>query len=663
MTSFRTLRSWAAFLALSLVVAPAVAGAATITIVNNNAPGVGFNDPSPRAPVGGNPGTTLGDQRLNVFNYAAGIWGGVLPSSVVILVRAQFAAQTCTATSATLGSTSSVTSHRDFTGAILPGHWYSQSLANRLAGVDLSPTNPDINTTFNSQLDAGLGAACLGGATWYYGFDGNEGTNVELLPVVLHELGHGFNFSTTTSGTSGNFSSGFPSVYDHYLTDGITGRTWDDAAETAAQRVASAISVDKLVWGGTSVNNAAATSLSHRPRLLVNSGGPITGAVYTVQTASFGPAINATGVTGDVVMVTDTSTVTDPNDGCDPITNGPSLVGKIALINRGICTFVVKVKAAQDAGAIAVIVVNNVAAGLPGMGGSDPSITIPSVGISQADGNAIKANLAGGVNVTMNLDPVYLAGADNSGRVLMYAPNPFAGGSSVSHYDVSLTPNALMEPNINNDLHINLDLTPNLFEDIGWFFGVVATELARFTAESASDGILVRWQFSNLTDVATITLQRGATADGAFESIQTDLSSEGAQTLALDRSAAPGTTWYYRLRYSDRTGTFHMSPTVSATRAGTYLGPAVLQAPSPNPASRGTSVKFRVGKPEFVRLTVTDASGRQVRTLQNGMLLAGEYTRDWDGMSDRSVAASPGLYFISLRTSAGVSTQRLALIR
>ena len=48
--------------------APAAQAAATLVIVNGNAPGVGFNDPTPVAPVGGNPGTTLGQQRLNAFS-------------------------------------------------------------------------------------------------------------------------------------------------------------------------------------------------------------------------------------------------------------------------------------------------------------------------------------------------------------------------------------------------------------------------------------------------------------------------------------------------------------------------------------------------------------------------------------------------------------------
>src|SRR5213593_4602383 len=102
--------------ALTVLVA-GTAQAATIVIQNNNGPGVGFNDPTPRAPVGGNPGTTLGAQRLYIFQYAADIWSRVLPSNVTIVVQAQFAAQTCTATSAVLGSAGATTIHRDFAGA------------------------------------------------------------------------------------------------------------------------------------------------------------------------------------------------------------------------------------------------------------------------------------------------------------------------------------------------------------------------------------------------------------------------------------------------------------------------------------------------------------------------------------------------------------------
>ena len=71
----------AAFLFLVAVASPR---AATITIINLDGAGEGFNDPTPATPVGGNPGTTIGQQRLNVFQEAANIWGGLLPSAVEI---------------------------------------------------------------------------------------------------------------------------------------------------------------------------------------------------------------------------------------------------------------------------------------------------------------------------------------------------------------------------------------------------------------------------------------------------------------------------------------------------------------------------------------------------------------------------------------------------
>jgi len=78
------------------------------------------------------------------------------------------------------------------------------------------------------------------------------------------------------------------------------------------------------------------------------------------------------------------------------------VAGKIAMINRGSCNFTVKVKNAQDAGAIAVIVVNNVAGTPIIMGGTDNTITIPAVMISQSDGLILAAQLANNLNVTLS---------------------------------------------------------------------------------------------------------------------------------------------------------------------------------------------------------------------------------------------------------------------
>src|SRR4026208_321839 len=76
----------------------------TITIQNADLPGVGFNDPTPVSPVGGNSGTTLGQQRLNAFQMAANIWGASLNSGPPITINASWAALPCSETSGTLGS-------------------------------------------------------------------------------------------------------------------------------------------------------------------------------------------------------------------------------------------------------------------------------------------------------------------------------------------------------------------------------------------------------------------------------------------------------------------------------------------------------------------------------------------------------------------------------
>jgi hypothetical protein len=129
-----------------------------------------------------------------------------------------------------------------------------------------------------------------------------------------------------------------------------------------------------------------------RPALpnLVTVDAPSSAAgTYGASGAAFGPVPDETGIAGNIVLVNDGSTL--PTEGCGPLVGFPA--GAIALVDRGTCGFTVKVANAQAAGATAVIVANNVA-GVPGtMGGTDPTITIPAVMVSQADGATIKAGL------------------------------------------------------------------------------------------------------------------------------------------------------------------------------------------------------------------------------------------------------------------------------
>ncbi len=107
------------------------------------------------------------------------------------------------------------------------------------------------------------------------------------------------------------------------------------------------------------------------------------------------------------------------------------------------------------------------------------AVTIPVISVSQTDGAAIRAVLASPPRATIRLDPHKLAGTDSMGRPKMYAPDPIEPGSSVSHWDTSAQPNLLMEPNINSSLGHGIDLSRDLFADIGWYSDAIIESFLR----------------------------------------------------------------------------------------------------------------------------------------------------------------------------------------
>lgn len=478
-------------LATLLLAGLAPAFATQIIIVNTNAPGVGFNDPTPATAVGGNAGTTVGQQRLIAFQSAADIWGSILSSPVPIYIQASFQSLPCSATSGVLGAAGAIQVFANFPHAPLRNTWYPVALANKLAGGDLAPGDQgtdadDIIAVFNSDLGQ---TNCLSSTGWYYGLDDNHGNQVDLVTVLLHEFGHGLGFAGFYDTTTGALLAGHPDIFSNFTYSTTLRKAWPRM--TDAQRKAATIDSGHLVWTGKNVT-AAAKHVLQAGTPLVTVNAPASLGTFAVGTATFGPALTSPGVKGFVVSAQDededgpgdASTATD---GCSAITN--NLSGKIALIDRGSCNFTVKVKNAQDAGAIGVIIVNNVPGSPPpGLSGTDATITIPTVLVTQADGNKLRAAAARGkAQVTMGVNPKVLAGANAQGQVLLFAPNPVAPGSSYSHWDVSAFPNLLMEPAINSDLTHDVDLTRQAMLDIGWTLNANAVT-GDGTAEPADPG-------------------------------------------------------------------------------------------------------------------------------------------------------------------------------
>ena len=133
--------------------------------------------------------------------------------------------------------------------------------------------------------------------------------------------------------------------------------------------------------------------------LTVNTPSSIAGTYTAIesQLSTANKLINIGPVTGQAVYYNDNAGGT-LHEACTPPVN--SLSGKIAIIDRGNCTFVIKIKNAQNAGAIGVIMVNNVD-GLLTMAGADNTITIPAVLISTDDGAILKGQVANNENITL----------------------------------------------------------------------------------------------------------------------------------------------------------------------------------------------------------------------------------------------------------------------
>ncbi len=255
-----------------------------------------------------------------------------------------------------------------------------------------------------------------------------NGTFISFCPglttddVTAHEWGHAY-----TEYTSNLIYAWQPGALNESYSD-IWGET-----------------VDRINGRGGDMPNAARSAgactvfTPRPPSVTVNAPAAIAG-VKGAGGASFGPATFA--VTGDVVVVDDGVGTT--NDGCEtPFANAGALAGKIAFIDRGTCSFVIKVKNAQVNGAVGVIIGNNSGGTAPfGMSGTDPTISIPSLGISQNDGSAIKAqtetvnaSLSGGGTGTDN-SVAWLIGEDatafNGAIRDMHNPTCYGNAGKVS---------------------------------------------------------------------------------------------------------------------------------------------------------------------------------------------------------------------------------------
>ncbi len=278
-----------------------------------------------------------------------------------------------------------------------PYGWHD---TNGAVGAEFTNTN---GNNVVAQEDAngnnGTGARPSGGASLQFNFPLNMNqtasnyqdaaiTNLFYMNNMMHDIWYHYGFDEA----SGNFQE------NNY---GNGGAASDN------------VNADAQDGGGMNNANFATPPDGQNPRmqmylwnnpgpqlLTINSPGSLAGG-YMALAAGFGPALTTTPITSDFVLYDDN--VPDAVDACEAPVNGPSMSGKIVVIRRGNCAFVDKVTRAQNEGALAVIMVNNVAGAPFAMGGAGPGVTIPSVMVSDIDGEAIIAEIESGGTVNGTL--------------------------------------------------------------------------------------------------------------------------------------------------------------------------------------------------------------------------------------------------------------------
>ncbi len=157
-----------------------------------------------------------------------------------------------------------------------------------------------------------------------------------------------------------------------------------------------------MTWTHVFGGKNGESQLVSNAKLTVSAPAVLQGDFFAVK-AAFGNT-DFGSFSGNLVLVNDGSA--NPTLGCNsPFVNAADINGNIAVIERGTCYFVDKVSNAENAGAIGVLMINNVS-GTPitmGAGSNPPAINIPSVMISKEDGAALLAALQNGTQINVSI--------------------------------------------------------------------------------------------------------------------------------------------------------------------------------------------------------------------------------------------------------------------
>jgi probable HAF family extracellular repeat protein len=160
---------------------------------------------------------------------------------------------------------------------------------------------------------------------------------------------------------------------------------------------------------------------------------------------------------------------------------------------------------------------------------------------------------------------------------------------------------------------------------------------------------------TGVIDVEFWLADKGVVVDPLFDIQSLDLCSKNGEILI--GSGADIVAPYTKRTFMIHTGRGLLAVEPVAAKPGVQL------AASPNPARGGTSFAFTLGAAGHARLGVYDASGRLVRTVQDGELAAGTHRLAWDGRDADGQAVRAGVYFMRLESAGESAGGKLVVLQ
>ena len=83
----------------------------------------------------------------------------------------------------------------------------------------------------------------------------------------------------------------------------------------------------------------------------------------------------------------------------------------------------------------------------------------------------------------------------------------------------------------------------------------------------------------------------------------------------------------------------------------------------PNPFNPSTVIDFSVAKDSYVSLNVYDITGRLVSTLVDGNMSTGYHSVLWNGVNDKGMSVSAGIYIYALQTEEASITRKMVFMK